>query len=204
MNDKRMDRRELLASFSFVLLGNYGVGLPSWERFKRFVVNGGRATFFSEHETALASALADLIIPRDARSGSATESGAVPYMDFVLGEARPRTQQAWRDGLQWFDDESVRRFGQPFLACSTDLQAQVLDDVAWPARAKPEHAEAAAFFSSLRDLTASAFFSSRMGVEDLGYPGNVFNPDWQGAPPAALEELGVSYDDWNRRYGGLQ
>ena len=199
-----MDRRELLASFSFVLLGNYGVGSPSWERFKHFVVNGGRATFLSGHETALAGALADLVIPRDARSGSATESGAVPYMDFVLSEAGSRTQEAWRRGLQWFDDECVRRFGQPFLDCGADLQALVLDDVAWPARAKPEHVEAAAFFNSLRDLTASAFFSSRMGVEDLGYPGNVFNPDWQGAPPAALDELGVSYDEWDRRYGGLQ
>ena len=204
MSEHRMDRREAIASFSFMLLGSYGVGSPSWERFVRFVRNGGRATFFSPQETTLVTALADLIIPKDHRSGSASEAGAVPYMDFVLSENGATTQAAWRDGLRWFDEESMRRFGRPFTACTADLQAQLLDDVAWPARARPEHVEAAAFFARLRDLSASAFFSSRMGVEDLGYQGNVFNPGWQGAPPAALEQLGVSYDEWDRSYGGLQ
>ena len=199
-----MDRREALASLSFALLGAYGVGTPSLERFRRAVADGTRGTFFTPHETELVSALADMIIPRDARSGSATESGAVPYMDFVLGENLEPTQAAWRQGLAWFDTECTRRFGQPFLACGVDQRAAVLDDIAWPARATPEYTGAAAFFCRLRDLTAAAFFSSRMGVEDLRYQGNVFNPGWQGAPPAALEELGVSYDEWDRKYGGLQ
>jgi gluconate 2-dehydrogenase gamma chain len=98
----------------------------------------------------------------------------------------------------------VGRFRRPFLECGEAQRAQVLDDVAWPARARPEHADAAAFFSRLRDLTASAFFSSAMGVEDLRYQGNVFNPEWRGAPQQALDELGVSYEEWDRRYGGLQ
>lgn len=204
MSDRAMNRREALGSFTFALLGAYGVGSPSWERFKRFVVNGGRATFFSEHETALVGALADMIIPRDERSGSATEAGAVPYMDFVLSEAGADTRDAWHDGLRWFDDECVRRFGKPFLDCAADGRAQVLDDIAWPARAAPEHQVPAAFFNRLRDLTASAFFSSRMGTEDLNYQGNVFNPDWSGAPREALDQLGVDYDEWDRKYGGLQ
>jgi hypothetical protein len=204
MSDGTMDRREALASLSFALLGAYGVGTPSLERFRRLVQGGGATAFLSEHETALVTALADMIIPKDERSGSAVESGAVPYMDFVLSEASPSTQGAWREGLRWFDDECVRRFGAPFLECAADGRAQVLDDVAWPARARPEHAGAARFFSSLRDLTASAFFSSQMGTEDLGYQGNVFNPDWKGAPQAALDQLGVRYDDWDRKYGGLQ
>jgi gluconate 2-dehydrogenase gamma chain len=179
-----MDRREALTALSFGLLGSYGVGTPSWQRFTRLLANGRATAFFSAHETALLSALSDMIIPRDDRSGSATESGAVPYMDFVVSENAPRTQAAWHDGLAWFDAECVRRF--------------------WPVRAKPEHAHAAAFFSQLRDLTASAFFTSRMGIEDLRYQGNVFNPQWRGAPPQALEELGLSYDEWDRRYGGLE
>ena len=60
------------------------------------------------------------------------------------------------------------------------------------------------FFNRLRDLTGSAFFSSKMGVHDLGYMGNVPNPDWQGAPKAALDELGVSYAEWDRKYGNLK
>jgi hypothetical protein len=199
-----VDRREALAAVSFGLLGAYGVGTPSWRRFTRLLAGGGGTAFFSTEETALVSALADMIIPRDDRSGSATEAGSVPYMDFVLSESDPRRQAAWREGLRWFDAECVRRFQQPFRQCSETQRAQVLDDVAWPVRAKPEHRAPAAFFCQLRDLTAAAFFSSRMGVEDLRYEGNVFNPEWRGAPPRALEELGVSYEEWDRRYGGLQ
>ena len=198
-----MDRREALAAFSFGLLGAYGVGTPSWERFTRRLADGGGVAFFSTEESALVSVLADMIIPRDDRSGSATEAGSVPYMDFVLSENGARTQAAWRQGLRWFDAECVRRFRQPFLQCGEEQRSAVLEDIAWPARAKPEHAGAAAFFCQLRDLTAAAFFSSRMGVEDLRYQGNVFNPQWQGAPAKALEELGLNYEEWDRRYGGL-
>ena len=199
-----MDRREALAAFSFGLLGAYGVGTPSWERFTRRRVGGAGTLFFTADETALVSALADMIIPRDDQSGSATEAGSVPYMDFVLSENHARTRAAWREGLRWFDAESARRFQQPFLQCTEEQRSAVLDDIAWPARARPEHVAAAAFFCRLRDLTAAAFFSSRMGVEDLRYEGNVFNPQWQGAPPKALEELGLSYEEWDRKYGGLK
>jgi hypothetical protein len=199
-----MDRREALSALSFGLAGAYGVGTPSWQRFARLFAGGGHTAFFSPAETALVSVLADMIIPKDDRSGSATDAGSVPYMDFVLSENGAATQAAWHAGLQWFDAECVRRFRQPFLQCTEEQRGQVLDDVAWPARARPEHRQAAAFFSQLRDLTAAAFFSSRMGVEDLRYEGNVFNPEWRGAPPKALEELGLSYEEWDRRYGGLQ
>lgn len=199
-----MDRRDALAALSFGLLGAYGVGTPSWQRFRQLLAGGGSTAFFSPQEKAIVTVLADLIIPKDDRSGSATDAGSVPYMDFVLSESGPQTQAAWRAGLRWFDEECGRRFRQPFLQCGEAERAQVLDDIAWPARARPEHADAAAFFSRLRDLTASAFFSSAMGVEDLRYQGNVFNPEWRGAPTQALDELGVSYEEWDRRYGGLQ
>jgi hypothetical protein len=50
-----------------------------------------------------------------------------------------------------------------------------------------------AFFNRFRDFTASAFFSSRMGTEDLKYIGNTPLPAWDGCPPEALQKLGVSY-----------
>jgi hypothetical protein len=199
-----MDRREALAALSFGMLGAHGVGTPSWQRFKRLLAGGGNTAFFSPQEMALVSVLADMILPKDERSGSATDAGAVPYMDFVLSESAPRTQAAWHAGLRWFDDECLRRFRQPFLPCGEAQRALLLDDIAWPQRARPEHAEAAAFFNRLRDLTAAAFFSSAMGVEDLRYEGNVFNPEWRGAPKPALDELGVNYEEWDQRYGGLQ
>jgi len=76
--------------------------------------------------------------------------------------------------------------------------------VAWPARTASALKPQGEFFNRLRDLTGSAFFSSKMGVHDLGYVGNVPNPNWQGAPRAALEELGVSYAEWDKKYGDLK
>ncbi|MGI9076124.1 MAG: gluconate 2-dehydrogenase subunit 3 family protein, partial [Gemmatimonadaceae bacterium] len=66
--------------------------------------------------------------------------------------------------------------------------------IAWPARAVPAMQDGTAFFSYLRDFTASGFWSSQMGVRDLRYIGNVAMAKWDGCPPAALRKLGVSYD----------
>src|SRR5438876_1113189 len=74
-------------------------------------------------------------------------------------------------------------------------RAEVLDDIAWPRKAKPQHAAGVAFFNTFRDLTASGFFSSRIGVQDLRYIGNTFVSEWKGCPPEALAKLGVRYED---------
>ncbi len=203
-DDARIDRREALAGMGFSAMAAYGVGTPTWHRFQRLLAEGGAPGFFTAAETAQLKVLADMIIPRDAKSGSATDSGAIVYMDFVVGEASPKTQQAWRDGLKWYDEECQRRHAKVFVGCSESQRATLLDDVAWPAKTKQKLKAQAAFFDRLRDLTGSAFFSSKMGVHDLGYMGNVPNPDWQGAPPAALAELGVSYAEWDKKYGDLK
>ena len=197
-----MKRREAIEALGVGSLAAYGVGSTSWERFTKLAAGGQQALhFLTASEEALIRVLADMIIPRDDKSGSATDSGAIEYMDFVLSENGDRGKQQWHDGLKWFDDECGRRFQKTFVASSDAERGQVLDDIAWPARATAERQGQAAFFNRVRDLTASAFFSSRMGVVDIGYIGNVFNPQWQGAPPEALRELGVSYEEWDRRYG---
>ncbi|MND07694.1 hypothetical protein D3C83_298540 [compost metagenome] len=68
----------------------------------------------------------------------------------------------------------------------------MLDEIAWPRRARPEVAEGVAFFNSFRDLTATGFFTSKMGMEDLRYMGNTYVAEWTGCPPEALAKLGVS------------
>lgn len=197
-----MDRREALGSLGLGAAAAYGVGSPGWERFQRLLATGQQAyRFFTGPELEMVRVLADLIIPRDEKSGGATDAGSIEYMDFVIGERDDRGKQQWHDGLRWFDDECGRRFQKTFVACTDAERGQVLDDIAWPARATAERRDQATFFNRLRDLTASAFFSSRMGIQDLGYQGGVFNPVWRGAPPEALRELGVSYEEWDRKYG---
>jgi len=151
--------------------------------------------FFTPHEFATVTILADLIIPADERSGGATEAGAPAYIDFALREVEDDAMRlAMRGGLAWLDAESGRRFGRTFVDASPAQRTAILDDIAWPTRTPPALANGAAFFSDLRDLVATAFWSSRTGVRDLQYQGNVALPEWTGCPDAALRKLGVSYE----------
>lgn len=146
--------------------------------------------FFTAHQYATVRVLVDLIIPKDGRSGSATDAGVPEFMDFMMVDD-PARQTPMRGGLAWLDHECEDRFDKRFLECTPAERTAVLDDIAWPQKAKPEFAHGVAFFSSFRDLTASGFWSSKVGVTDLQYLGNVMVPEWKGCPDEALKRLGV-------------
>jgi gluconate 2-dehydrogenase gamma chain len=146
--------------------------------------------FFTAREYTMAGVLANLIIPKDEHSGSATDAGVPEFMDFMMID-QPNRQTAMRGGLAWVDLQCQDRFDKRFLECIDAERAAVLDDIAWPQRAKPELAAGVAFFNSFRDLTASGFWSSKLGVEDLKYIGNTMVPEWKGCPPEALKKLGL-------------
>jgi len=147
--------------------------------------------FFTAHEYATVAVLVDLIIPKDERSGSATDAGVPEFMDFMMND-QPARQTAMRGGLAWLDLECQNRFDKRFRDCSAEQRTAVLDDIAWPQRAKPAFSHGVAFFNSFRDLTAAGFWSSKMGVEDLQYMGNTMVPVWNGCPEAALKKIGVA------------
>jgi gluconate 2-dehydrogenase gamma chain len=147
--------------------------------------------FFTAHEYATVRVLADLIIPKDERSGAATDAGVPEFMDFMMNDQPPR-QTAMRGGLAWIDLQCEDRFDKRFLECSAEQRTSVLDDIAWPQKAKPQFAQGVAFFNSFRDLTASGFWSSKMGVADLQYIGNTMVPEWKGCPDDALKKLGLA------------
>jgi len=148
---------------------------------------------FTAHEWETVRVLVDLILPKDERSGSATDAGVPEFMDFMLGDDSD-LQTPVRGGLAWLDHECDDRYSKTFVACTDAERAAVLDDIAWPRKAKPEHMAGVAFFNSFRDFTASGFFSSRVGIQDLRYIGNTFVAEWKGCPPEALAKLGVHYE----------
>ncbi len=150
--------------------------------------------FFTAHEYTTVSLLVDLIIPRDARSGSATDAGVPAFMDFMMID-QPRRQVAMRGGLALVDRLSMARVGRPFTGGSDAQRRQLLDEIAYTSNPDPGLSHAIAFFSSFRDLTASGFWSTKMGIADLQYRGNVFVDEWSGCPSAALDKLGVKYSD---------
>jgi hypothetical protein len=153
-----------------------------------------RPKYFSPDDWRTVRILVDLIIPRDARSGSATDAGVPEFMDFTLGD-RPTMRTWMRSGLAWLDAECAGRFDAPFRDCTDAQQTAMLDDIAWPRRARPEMQQGVRFFNSFRNFTASGFWSSKMGVEDLQYLGNRPSARWDGCPPAALRKLGVQYGE---------
>jgi hypothetical protein len=165
--------------------------------------------FFTPHEWQTVRVLVDIIIPKDERSGSATDAGVPEFMDFIVID-QPQRQTAMRGGLAWLDRECLSRFDKPFIACNDAERTSVLDDIAWPqrpstsaqgvlsnveGRAKPGLAHGIAFFTSFRDLTASGFWTTKMGISDLQYLGNRSIPQWRGCPQEALDKLGVKYPD---------
>ena len=149
--------------------------------------------FFTATEYRLVRVLADIVIPKDERSGSATDAGVPEFMDFMMID-QPARQVAMRGGLAWLDVECQKRFDKTFLNCLEAERTAVLDDIAWPSRAKPEFAHGVAFFNNFRDLTASGFWTTRMGIDDLQFMGNRSVARWNGCPPDALKKLGVTYD----------
>ena len=151
------------------------------------------AKFFTPHEWQTVRVLVDLVIPRDERSGSASDAGVPEFMDFMMLD-QPARQTAMRGGLAWLDRECEARFDKRFVDCIETERTAVLDDIAWPSRAAPERRHGVAFFSSFRDLTATGFWTSRMGIADLQYLGNRSVPQWRGCPDEALKKLGVKYD----------
>lgn len=148
--------------------------------------------FFSAHEYETVRLLVDLILPRDERSGSATDAGVPEFIDFMMRD-QPRSQTAMRGGLAWLDLECGKRFDRTFAGCPPAQRTSVLDDIAWPAKATGALSQGVAFFTSFRDLTATGFWTSKMGIEDLQYRGNTFVAEWTGCPTEAMEKLGVSH-----------
>jgi hypothetical protein len=151
---------------------------------------------FDNHQWLSVQVLCDLIIPADEHSGSATAAGVPEFIDDWLDfRAREDGNQDLSagilGGLAWLDLEAARLFQEDFAAAAPAEQTQILDRIAWPARAAAEDRRWAAFFTHFRDLTVSGFFSSRMGVADLPYLGNRAVAEWKGADPkvwAVIEE----------------
>ncbi|MGH7672902.1 MAG: gluconate 2-dehydrogenase subunit 3 family protein [Gemmatimonadales bacterium] len=195
-----LNRREALQLMGVASLAvAFDWTLPQLERAARLAretVASGAAfepKFFTADEYETVGTLVDEIIPKDERSGSATDAGVPEYMDFLLSDGSDGQRSAMRGGLAWLDIQCRKRFGKRFVECAATERAAVLDAIAWPARATPDTSQGVTFFNSVRDLTAAGFFSSRMGVEDLRYQGNTFVAEWTGCPPEALAKLGVRY-----------
>lgn len=150
-------------------------------------------TFFDAHEMATITILADIIIPADEVSGSASDAKVPAFIEFIVKDM-PTHQTPLRGGLRWLDVQCMKRYENAFKNCSAKQQMEIVDEIAWPEKAKPEMKQGVAFFNLLRNLVATGFYTSEIGVKDLGYGGNVPN-QWNGVPDEILKQYGLSYSE---------
>lgn len=149
--------------------------------------------FFTEHEMATITVLADIIIPKDDKSGSASDAKVPEFIEFMVKDI-PDHQLPMRGGLRWLDLQMLNRHGNPFKDCTAEQQIQIVTEIAYPAKAAPEMQQGVAFFNRMRSLTASGFFTSKIGLDDIGYVGNRPN-QWNGVPDDVLKQYGLSYTE---------
>jgi gluconate 2-dehydrogenase gamma chain len=149
-------------------------------------------TYFDAHEKATITVLADIIIPKDEYSGSATDAGVPDFIEFIVKD-EPQHALPMRGGLRWLDMECLNRFGKDFVSSTPQQQLAVVSDIAYPAQAKPAMQPGVTFFNKMRDLTAIGFYTSKIGITDLGYKGNTPGK-WEGVPKDILKKYGLEED----------
>ncbi len=149
--------------------------------------------FFTEHEMATITLLADIIIPKDAVSGSATDAKVPEFIEFIVKDM-PDHQVPMRGGLKWLDLHSYKKHTKAFTECSSKEQIAIVDEIAYPQKAAPALAQGVSFFNKIRDLVTTGFYTAEIGVKDLGYMGNVPNR-WAGVPDEVLKQHGFAYTE---------
>src|SRR5579862_2121928 len=140
--------------------------------------------FFPPHQYDALVSLCDTIIPKDEKSGGAVEAGAPEFIDLLTSENQ-EFQLALGGGLMWLDHYCTDHYEKIYLECTPEQRKEVIDLIAYRknAKATPELHQGVAFFSFLRNMTCDGFYTSKIGIEDLQYIGNVTRSEWPGCPP---------------------
>jgi hypothetical protein len=147
---------------------------------------------FTAAQRRLAGILADIIIPADEHSPSASSVGVVEFIDEWVSAPYPASQRdrpVVLGGFMWLNDEAARRFGKGFSDLAATEQRGICDDICYESSSKWR--DAARFFALYRDLTAGGFYTTPVGRKDLGYIGNVPLAGFDGPPPELLKKLNL-------------
>ncbi|MFD2098914.1 gluconate 2-dehydrogenase subunit 3 family protein [Flagellimonas iocasae] len=153
--------------------------------------------FFTNYEIATMTVLCDLILPGSSEFKSASDADVVSFIDFMAKDL-PEMQTDLRGGIMWLDHKSNTDFKVEFKSATEEQQKSILDEIAFydPEVPESERPFEVNFFSLVRNLTMTGFYTSKIGIEELGYKGNMPNV-WDGVPDDVLEQHGVSYDpEW--------
>ena len=120
---------------------------------------------FTAHENRTLRVLAELIIP------GALKGGAPEFIDLLSSQV-PQMAAIYTGGLAWLDREMERRYRVKFAGAKPDEQTAMLDRIAHRRNSTPDVAPGIRFFDWVRKMTADAYYTSKAGIEELGYKGN--------------------------------
>lgn len=169
--------------------GKYGRTAEEKARDEKLLSSQG----FSETELVSIAILCDLILPPTDTAGGALDAGVPEFIDFIAKDI-PAHELPIKGGLMWLESRSNNTFGLPFGKLTDALRKRLLDEIAYPNEAAPEVSPGVAFFSRMRDLTLTGYYTTKMGINDLGYKGNQPNV-WDGVPQEVLDEHGLAYEE---------
>jgi gluconate 2-dehydrogenase gamma chain len=189
-----LSRRDLLRTIS-ITLTTTGAGVVTLEaaqhvhaavaQQKAAAKSDYHPKYFTAHEYQTLRRLADLIVPADEHSKGALDAGATEFIDYLSSQSKDLAD-IYTGGLAWLDIEMQRRYGAAFVDAKPVEQTAMLDLIAYRRNESPELAPGIRFFAWTRNMVVDAFYTSPVGVKDLGYMGNTAVSEFS-VPAEALE-----------------
>jgi len=135
-----------------------------------------KPAFLDEHQNETLIILSDLIIPRTDTPG-AKEALVNRFIDRLLAAEPPDTQREFLESLASLDGEAMARYHSAFRYVPPESQVELLGYLAYPhsldtwGGASGEEIPAHTHFVRLKDWITRAFYSSEVGMRELGYDG---------------------------------
>lgn len=145
--------------------------------------------FFNADQYRLIAHLAELIIPADDTPG-ASAAGVAEFMNFMVanrvpisgaGHSEPprdsalkmgsELQAQWIEGLGWLNARCQYAHGRAFMDCEGAQQLALLSALAYKGQYTSATEGGREFFRLLRDYTVTGYYTSRVGLEALGFQG---------------------------------
>ena len=148
--------------------------------------------FFEDNELTTIETLANLILPPN-ENGTIEDAGVVDFIEFMVKDV-PEFQVKIRGGLMWLNGHCNSKHNSLFVNCTKDQQREILDAIAFPDPESQVQIQEIQFFSLMRNLVLTGYFTSEVGIKELGYQGNTPNV-WNGVPQEVLDDHGLSYDE---------
>ena len=152
-----------------------------------------KESYFSDHELITIATLCDIILPNEHPNGGALDAGVPDFIEFITKE-KENFKVPLRGGIMWLDNHSIENFSANFINITESQRLKICDAIAYPEVRDQTLQPGIRFFSLMRDLTMTGYYTTELGFEDLGYEGNTPNV-WDGVPEEVLKHHNEEYDD---------